>query len=197
MARKIDADKLVRIKSATMKTIVDFGIEKTTIAMIAKNADVSGGYLYRIYSGKQALIDELYFDKVSSLNSELEFLIELNSNSISGILQAFIQNRLIYALNEPIASKFFYQLLHNDNFILPNQLKERSIEIIKNIKKIGLNTGEISPNTSLLQIHYHILVYVVNFIHLKKINLFGIEEPTTNDVSYLTNNILNILKIEQ
>ena len=197
MARKIDADKLVRIKSATMKTIVDFGIEKTTIAMIAKNADVSGGYLYRIYSGKQALIDELYFDKVSSLNSELEFLIELNSNSISGILQAFIQNRLIYALNEPIASKFFYQLLHNDNFVLPNQLKERSIEIIKNIKKIGLNTGEISPNTSLLQIHYHILVYVVNFIHLKKTNLFGIEESTTNDVSYLTKNILNILKIEQ
>ena len=197
MARKIDEDKLVRIKAATMKTIVECGIEKTTIAMIAKNANVSGGYLYRIYSGKQALIDELYFDKVASLNSELEFLIELNATSVSGILQAFIQNRLIYALNEPIASKFFYQLLHNDNFVLPTELKERSIAIIKSIKQIGLKTGEISPNTSLLQIHYHILVYVVNFIHLKKTNLFGIEESTTNDVSYLTKNILNILKIEQ
>jgi len=197
MARKIDADKLVRIKSATMQTIVDYGIEKATIAMIAKNANVSGGYLYRIYSGKQALIDELYFDKVASLNSELEFLIELNSTSISGILQAFIQNRLVYALNEPIASKFFYQLLHNDNFNLSNELKEKSIAIIKSIKKIGLETGEISPTTSLLQIHYHILVYVVNFIHLKKTNLFDIEESTDNDVSYLTNNILNILKIKQ
>ena len=197
MARKIDEDKLVRIKSATMKTIVDYGIEKATIAMIAKNANVSGGYLYRIYSGKQALIDELYFDKVASLNSELEFLIELNSTSISGILQAFIQNRLVYALNEPIASKFFYQLLHNDNFNLSNELKEKSIAIIKSIKKIGLQTGEISPTTSLLQIHYHILVYVVNFIHLKKTNLFDIEESTDNDVSCLTNNILNILKIKQ
>ena len=36
MARKVDEEKLVRIKQATMKTIVECGIEKTTIAMIAR-----------------------------------------------------------------------------------------------------------------------------------------------------------------
>ena len=99
MARKIDEDKQVRIKQATMKTIVDCGIEKTTIAMIAKNANVSGGYLYRLYSGKQDLINELYFEKVTSLNTELEFLIGLNQTSVASILQAFIQNRVVYAQN--------------------------------------------------------------------------------------------------
>ena len=67
MARQIDQDKIKRIKDATMLTIVENGIEATTIAMIAKNADVSGGYLYRIYAGKQDLINELYYEKMDSI----------------------------------------------------------------------------------------------------------------------------------
>jgi AcrR family transcriptional regulator len=194
MARKLDEDKLARIKAATMKTIVDYGIEGATIAMIAKNANVSGGYLYRLYAGKQALIDELYFEKVASLNKELEFLTELNKISIAPIIKAFIQNRVVFALNEPIASKFFYQLLHNDNFILTEELKAKSISLMENIKKIGKNSGEISESITLLQLHYHILVYTVDYIHFKRTNLFGVEESINTDVDYLTDNILNILK---
>ena len=194
MARKIDEEKLIRIKAATMKTIVDKGIEGATIAMIAKNANVSGGYLYRLYSGKQALIDELYFDKVNSLNNELEFLIGLNQTSIEPILKAFIQNRIVYALNEPIASKFFYQLLHNDNFTVPKNLKEKSILLMEQLKSIGQKSGEISSDIEILQLHFHVLVYVVDFIHFKRTNFLGIEKTTHTDVNYLTNNILNILK---
>jgi len=194
MARKIDEDKILRIKNATMKTIVDCGIEKTTIAMIAKNANVSGGYLYRTYSGKQAVIDDLYFDKVASLNKELSFLIGLNPTSIVPILKAFIQNRLIFAINEPIASKFFYQLLHNDNFTLTGELKEETISLMENIKKIGVQSGEITESTNLTQIHYHILVYAVDYIQFVKSNYFEKQKLTTNAIDYLVNNILNILK---
>lgn len=194
MARKIDEDKILRIKNATMKTIVDCGIEKTTIAMIAKNANVSGGYLYRTYSGKQAVIDDLYFDKIASLNKELTFLIGLNPTSIVPILKAFIQNRLIFAINEPIASKFFYQLIHNDNFTLTGELKEQTISLMENIKKIGVQSGEITESTNLAQIHYHILVYAVDYIQFVKSNYIENQQLTTNEIDYLVNNILNILK---
>ena len=194
MARKIDEDKLVRIKQATMKTIVDVGIEKTTIAMIAKNANVSGGYLYRLYSGKQALIEELYSDKVVALNNELEFLIGLNPTNIAPIFKAFIQNRVVFVLNEPEASKFFYQLLHNNNFNVSEKLKERNILLLENIKKIGEKSGEIGKNVSILQIHYHLFMYVVDYIHFTIKNAFGNGTITDNDVTYLTENILNILK---
>ena len=194
MARKIDEDKLLRIKNATMKTIVDFGIEGTTITMIAKNANVSGGYLYRLYSGKQALIEELYSEKVASLNKELEFLIGINTTSIAPILQAFIQNRIVFASNEPEASKFFYQLLHNNNFTLTGKFKETKISLIKSIKKIGVQSGEISESTSLTQIHYHILVYVVDYIQYIKSNIFEDNQLTSNEIDYLVNNILNIFK---
>ena len=194
MARKVDEDKLLRIKQATMKTIVDCGIEKTTIAMIAKNAKVSGGYLYRLYSGKEALINDLYFDKISSINKELDFFIGLNPTSVASILEAFIQNRIVYAQNEFEASKFFYQLLHNDNFILTNELREESNLIIKKIKKIGEETGEISSNISLVEISYHIIVYVVDYIQFQRKDFFGNEASSTINVDYLVHNILTILK---
>lgn len=194
MARKIDEDKLARIKQATMKTIVDVGIEKATIAMIAKNANVSGGYLYRLYTGKQALINELYLDKINSLNKELEFLIGLNQTSVASILQAFVQNRIVYAQNEPNGSKFFYQLLHNDNFVLSDELKQNSVLLMKTIKDIGKKTGEITTNTSLFQIQYHIIIYVVDYLHFKKKNFLGTETTVNIEADYLVNNILTILK---
>lgn len=194
MARKIDEDKIIRIKEATMRTIVENGIESTTIAMIAKNAEVSGGYLYRIYKGKQDLINELYYDKVNSLYLELEFLLALNQTSVRPLLESFIQNRVIYFLNEPIASKFFYQLLHNENFSATEDIKYKSAELMERIKNIGVKSGEISANTTVYQLHYHILIYAVDFINFTRKNIFGEQEVTINDVKSLTENILKILK---
>ncbi len=194
MARKIDNDKIARIKAATMKTIVENGIEATTIAMIAKNAEVSGGYLYRTYKGKQDLINELYYDKVNSLYKELDFLLALNQTSVRPLIESFIQNRVIYFLNEPIASKFFYQLLHNENFLASDEIKFKSSELMKRIKNIGVNSGEISPSTTIYQLHYHILIYSVDYINFTRKNIFGEQEVTINDVKSLTDNILKILK---
>ena len=194
MARKIDGDKIIRVKEATMKTIVENGIEATTIAMIAKNAGVSGGYLYRTYKGKQDLINELYYDKVNSLYKELEFLLALNQTSVRLLIESFIQNRVIYFLNEPIASKFFYQLLHNENFLASDDIKYKSAELMERIKNIGVKSGEISANTTVYQLHYHILIYAVDFINFTRKNIFGEQEVTINDVKSLTDNILKILK---
>lgn len=194
MARKVDEDKLVRIKKATMEAIVEKGIEKTTIAMIAKNANVSGGYLYRLYSGKQALIDELYFDKISSINNELEFLLGLNQTSVESILKAFVQNRIVYAQNEPVEARFFYQLLHNDNFYLSGDIKEKSISLIKQIKEIGNKTREISATKNLAQIQYHILNYVLNYIHFKRKNIFEFKDTENLNGDSIVDNILTILK---
>lgn len=194
MARKIDEDKIARIKEATMQTIVENGIEATTIAMIAKNADVSGGYLYRTYAGKQDLINELYYDKVNSLYKELEFLLALNQTSVRTLIQSFIQNRVIYFLNEPIASKFFYQLLHNENFIATDEIKFKSAELMERLKEIGVKSGEISATTTVYQLHYHLLVYAVDYINFTRKNIFGEQEVTMDDVKSLTDNILKILK---
>jgi AcrR family transcriptional regulator len=194
MARKIDDEKIKRIKEATMQTIVENGIEDTTIAMIAKNANVSGGYLYRIYKGKQDLINELFFEKANSLYQELEFLLSVQQNTIKPFINSFIQNRIIYFINEPIASKFYYQLLHNENFALPKDLRINTLQVMETIKSIGLKSGEISENISLYQLHYHLFVYVIDYIHFKRKNIFGLKESINEDLPFLTQSILKIFK---
>ena len=149
MARKIDEDKIARVKEATMQTIVENGIEATTIAMIAKKAQVSGGYLYRTYSGKQDLINELYSDKAAAIYKELEFLLALNQTSIQPFLSSFIQNRIVYFINEPVASKFYCQLLHNDNFTVSHEIVKKSVLLMEQVKQIGVKSGEISKDISL------------------------------------------------
>ena len=194
MARKIDEDKINRIKQSTMKTIVENGIESTTIAMIAQNADVSGGYLYRIYSGKQDLINDLYIEKIHSLLNEFEFLLNLNPTTIEPIIRAFVRNRIVYSINEPIASKFYYQLLHNENFKLTEDLEKKDVSLMEQIKRIGIESGEISIDISLFQLHYHMVVYAVDYINFKRKNIFSTQEATNDDVNYLTQNILKFLK---
>jgi AcrR family transcriptional regulator len=194
MARKIDHEKIKRIKEATMQTIVENGIEATTIAMIAKNANVSGGYLYRIYKGKQHLINDLFLEKANSLHQELEFLLSLKQNTIAPFINSFIRNRIVYFINEPIASKFYYQLLHNENFTIPEDLKIKTLQVIKTIKSIGLKSGEISENINIFQLHYLLFVYAIDYIHLKRKNIFGLQESIKEDLPFLTQSILKILK---
>ena len=194
MARKIDEDKIGRIKKATMQTIVENGIEATTIAMIAKKAQVSGGYLYRTYAGKQDLINELYSDKAEAIYKELAFLLALNQTSMKPFLSSFIQNRVVYFLNEPVASKFYYQLLHNDNFTVSNEIIKKSVVLIEQIKKIGVQSGEISKDVSLYHLYYHLFIYPVDFINMKRKEIFDSQIVTIADVENLTENILKILK---
>ena len=194
MARQIDNGKIESIKNATMETIVEYGIEKTTIAMIAKKSKVSAGYLYRLYNGKDDLIKSLYYDKVKALLFELQLLLEQHPNSVAKILNRLVENRITYAKNEPIASKFFYQLIHNDNFILTPELREQNNLLISRFKEIGIKTGEISESKDHLEIQYHIILYVVNYLNFQKNNFFGIDYSKNIKSEYLVNNILTILK---
>lgn len=194
MARQIDQDKIKRIKDATMLTIVENGIEATTIAMIAKNADVSGGYLYRIYAGKQDLINELYYEKMDSIYTEISFLLALNESRVENLIKAFIQNRIVNYINEPIASQFYYQLLHNENFTLTEDLSKKGLQVLAKIHEIGLKSGEISESISLYQVYYHIFLYTIDYLNFKRKNIFDLKEKIDNDVEFLTQNIMKILK---
>lgn len=194
MARKIDEDKIKRIKEATMLSIVENGIESTTIAMIAKNADVSGGYLYRIYTGKQDLINELYYEKMDSIYTEISFLLALNHTKIEYLIKSFIQNRIVYYINEPIASQFYYQLLHNENFTITDELKSKGLDVIEKIYEIGLKSEEISEFISLYQLYYHLFIYPIDYLNFKRKNIFELQESIDEDVTFLTQNIMKILK---
>ena len=79
---------------------------------------------------------------------------------------------------------------------LAEQLEEEALarNIMDKIKMIGLKSGEISKNITTYQLHYHILVYAVDYINFTRKNIFGEQEITMVDVKKITENILKILK---
>ncbi|MGB7843253.1 MAG: helix-turn-helix domain-containing protein [Salinimicrobium sp.] len=194
MARKVDQEKLSSIKAATMKVIVDHGVEGATVAMIANEAKVSGGYLYRIYESKQDLIKELFYEKVKTINSEITELLETNKASVVPVIRQFITGRINYAQKNPLGSKFYYLLIHNDNFLLPDELREELVEVMEEFKATGVAAGEINPSASLLEFYFHMIVYVLDYIHFKTLSFLGSHELSERDIDYLTSSILQILK---
>jgi len=53
-------DKKKRILEATLKLITDRGFHGTPVSMIAEEADVGAGTIYRYFKNKEAIINELY-----------------------------------------------------------------------------------------------------------------------------------------
>ena len=78
--------------------------------------------------------------------------------------------------------------------IAKNLADMTNLALIEELKNIGVKSGEIDKNVGLLQIQFHLLMYVVDYIHFTLKNAFENGTITDNDVSYLTQNILNILK---
>jgi AcrR family transcriptional regulator len=55
-------DKRTDILNATLRLISENGFHGTPMSMIAEEADVGAGTIYRYFDSKEALIDELYLD---------------------------------------------------------------------------------------------------------------------------------------
>lgn len=194
MARQIDYEKLESIHRSTMKIIGEQGIEKTTVSMIAADANVSSGYLYRLYEGKDDLIKSLYLEKAKSIQLELEDLLQNHPDSIIPVIRIYVTNRINFAKTHPIEFRFYYLLVHNINYSITNDFKQEIFTIFKMFRTNGERSGEISPDIDLFKLYYHLFVYVQDFINFKMINFSESQSSSEEDITYLTNNILKILK---
>lgn len=194
MARQIDYEKLDSIRRSTMKIIGEQGIEKTTVSMIAADANVSSGYLYRLYEGKDDLINSIYLEKAKSIQIELEDLLERHPNSIIPVIKNYVTNRINFAKTHPIEFRFYYLLVHNINYSITSDFKQEMLTIFEMFRSIGEGSGEMSPGINLFKLYYHLFVYVQDFINFKMINFSETQSSSEEDITYLTNNILKILK---
>ncbi len=59
-----------RILAATMRTLIDFGVKRTTVDMVAKNAGVSHMTVYRRWPSRADLLREAVADEVERLFQE-------------------------------------------------------------------------------------------------------------------------------
>ncbi|MCT4619847.1 MAG: TetR/AcrR family transcriptional regulator [Marinisporobacter sp.] len=194
MARKIDPNKIEKVKKAAIEMIIEYGYRGASIASIAKRAGVSTGYLYRHYSSKEDLIEDLVDTRLKELKE--------------GFIENFSQNKSFYEMIEDLVDKLF-QLAKEDlliaKFIIAlifevdfdeksEKKKCEQLEIVQKIRKVGLNRKEINPKTTEEDIA--VVIFTIPFMYLAEmIKKANYEELLTEELAKrITNMCVNALK---
>lgn len=172
MARVIDESKIERIKAATLEMVVQKGYGGASISEIASRAGVAEGYLYRHYKGKSELVNDLLFHNLNELIHKLENLLD-NHHSIREIFEQLTRTLFDLANRSPERIKFLYVLMHDYNFQIQDQQREKIIMLCRQVRAIGQNSGEISPDTDEEDIYLVGVAYPIQLINLHLKSFFN------------------------
>lgn len=193
MARPFDPNKLQQIKQATIETIVKLGLENATISTIAREAGVSEGYLYRHYASKQDLINSLFQERMEAILEQLNIILEKDHTSLAQVLESYVTGAVTRAIHTPDASKFYYTLLHNYNFEVNEEQRERTMHTLERLRELGLKTKQMHPAITLEQVYLSSFVLTIDYVHLKMRRLVSAEGLTFEDIPVITNQVLRAL----
>lgn len=165
MARITDPDKLNRIKESTMDLIVRNGYSGITIAAIATEAQVSAGYLYRHFKGKDELISSLVLENFETLQSTVSRLLE-ESMDITTVVQYYFRALFEIANTDPTKARFISILYRDSRF--RQDAQDKSIlkipAIAERILLKGQKTGEINSRTTVPEIMLFLLNLPIDYI---------------------------------
>lgn len=132
------------IFEAALELFSKFGYFGTTVAQIAKRSGLSNGALYRHFTGKRELAEEIYREVMTSLLQAFRQIREDNLD-FKGKLELVVNYLLGIAAEHPQRINFIFFLKHSE-FLSPPQLKlTRDVcEEIKMMVAAAAETGEIA-----------------------------------------------------
>ena len=153
MARITDPEKLENIKIAVMELLVEHGYGGMSIVSVSEKAGVSPGYLYKHYSSKEELVQELVETEMDSIIENLKLNIS-NSSSVYEAAYKTVYNLFMYANSHPINAKFTAAVFMDVK--VPSKEKAENykilVELAKQIIDLGIKTKEINPQAIPMEI---------------------------------------------
>jgi AcrR family transcriptional regulator len=188
MARLIDESKIERIKDVTLEMVVLKGYGGASISEIAHRAGVAEGYLYRHYKGKVELVNDLLFSNLNHLIQKLENLLD-NHHSVADIFEKLTGTLFEMANLSPDRIKFLYVLMHDYNFKIQEEQREKIITLCRRVMDIGQRSGELTMDVDEEEIYCLGVAFPIQFINLHLKNFFN-KDGLGNDV------IKKVLKIQ-
>lgn len=194
MARKIDPNKIEKVKKAAIEMIIEYGYRGASIASIAKRAGVSTGYLYRHYSSKEDLIEDLVDTRLKELKEG--FIENFSQNkSFYEMIEDMVAKLFQLAKEELLIAKFIIALIFEVDFDEKSKKKKcEELEIVQKIRKAGLNRKEINPKTTEEDIA--VVIFTIPFMYLAEmIKKANYEELLTEELAKrITDMCVNALK---
>lgn len=169
------------------------GYGGASISEIAKMAGVAEGYLYRHYSGKAELVNDLLFSSLEELISKLETLLD-SHHSVKEIFGNLTSTLFDMAINHPDRIKFLYVLMHDYNFKIQDEQRKKIISLCNLVRELGQKSGELSMDVDEEEIYMIGVAYPIQQINLRLKGFFNKTELGDEEVNKVIRIQLKLIK---
>ncbi|MCD7963228.1 MAG: TetR/AcrR family transcriptional regulator [Rikenellaceae bacterium] len=193
MSKLIDEKKIEKIRESAISCIGRFGIGNASVAEIARHAGVSVGYLYRHYSGKEELINDILERTLDIISDKIEELLHSGS-SPEKIISGFIEFLFITSQKNPDKIKFILSLQNDFSYEFPKKLSMRLNELCAKFINKGNETGILTKDVTTGDIYIIVICLPLQFIGMKMRNIFGETTEKNKIINKITSLCLAAIK---
>lgn len=193
MARKTDESRIERIRQVAQQMVVEQGFGGASVSAIARKAGVAEGYLYRFYPGKADLVNDLLFSSLNELADRLEKILDDN-HSLDEILGCLLDSLFQLAQENPDRIKFLYVLMHDYNFRIQAEQRDRIFNLCNRLIQKGKDSGKLRDQINEEQIFLLAVAYPIQFINLRLKGFFYKSGFGDSDKETITNICIHALK---
>ncbi len=111
----------IKIVNTALELFARNGYDRTPISMIAREANIAQGLMYRYFSGKEALLTEIITQRISDVESTFDVAtnaspIEKLEEYINNVVRVIKSNRRFWALFYALRTQPFIQDLVGKEF---------------------------------------------------------------------------------
>lgn len=191
--RTIDENKIAQLEFATAEFVVKNGYGGASVGKIAKQAGVSKGYLYRFYKTKQELVQALLSRYISFIVEDIENNLKQDV-STDIVLERLIKHIFDTAEKSPVHLKFVYVLMHDYNFQLKEEEREKIRRIVQCFYDRGKAQKTVGTSVKAEEIFTIAVVYPIDFINLRFKEFFKTRAWTDKDIKRVTEFSINALR---
>lgn len=191
--RITDDNKIERLEQATIAHVVDKGFGGASVAAIAKSADVSKGYLYRFHKTKHELVQALLTRYINTIIDQIDEGLKQNI-SVDLILTSMIDHTFGVAKKHPNHIKFIYVLMHDYNFQLEVEQKQKIKDVIERFHTRGVTQNIVNKAVTAEEIFTIVVIYPIDFINLRFKQFFKSSGWDNEDIERVSTFCINALK---
>ena len=120
-------DKRTAILQATLTLISEQGFHGTPMSMIARQAGVGAGTIYRYFENKETLIEELYFDLKTEMSKAMIAGLSTQDSTEQKFRKVWT-NTFGYCIQNPASMEFLEQF-HNSPFYTP-EIEAKTMRVL-------------------------------------------------------------------
>lgn len=185
MARQISTEKLANLRLAVISRVAKHGYSTATVSIIAKEAKVSEGYLYRFYATKEALVQAIYVEEVGAFHAVIEHALD-ELNSAKEVIAAIVGYLIQLAIQKPDSFRFIDVMLHEPTFIFPASRLEAIRKISTRLIEKGKRSKEFDPKWQAEDLFVLLFSVPLKFIDSRLRGIFQKKKLVQNETSRLT-----------